>query len=95
MTTPLTGIGLEFLSKKEQEELILKMGEYLLRSTLLRIIERMDKTARTEFAVLLADQASPEAIEAFLKARVEGIDTIAEEATASLASDLQTAKVYS
>lgn len=90
MTTPniLEALNLSSYPKKEQEELLLTLGDIIFRGTLLRIIEKMSEKTRTEFAALLAKNAAPEEVEAFLKARVPGAEKATKETLTELASDL-------
>jgi hypothetical protein len=87
-TSILDSLQLGSLPAPEQEEILLALGDIVFRGTLLRLIKSMDETVRTEFAVLLADNAPPGAIEAFLKERVSGAEAAAEETLSDLASDL-------
>lgn len=86
----LTSIPLKLSTypQKEQEELLTALGDIVFRGTLLRLIEEMSNTARTEFAVLLADNAPPEALEAFIKEQVPGADAAVTETLTALASDI-------
>lgn len=90
MTSPniIEALNLSAYPQKEQEELLLTLGDIIFRGTLLRIIEKMDEKTRTEFAALLAKNASPEEVEAFLKKRVPGAEKATAETLTELASDL-------
>jgi len=85
----LSALQLELLTPKEQEEMLLALGDVVFRGTLVRLIERMDEATRTEFSALLTDNAPPEKIEAFLKERVPEAPGATAETLSDLASDLK------
>ncbi|MDO8623826.1 MAG: hypothetical protein Q7R54_00510 [bacterium] len=85
----LSALHLELLTPREQEEILLTLGDIVFRGTLVRLIERMDEKTRDDFAALLAANASPEKVEEFLKKRVPGGESSAAETLSDLASDLR------
>ncbi len=91
-TNPLsditTALGLTELEPAEQEEVLLTLNDLIFRSSLVRVIEKMDDATRESFSVLLAKDAPEEEIEAFLKQNVPSADTAVQEAIAELTDDI-------
>ncbi|OGG72349.1 hypothetical protein A3E65_02350 [Candidatus Kaiserbacteria bacterium RIFCSPHIGHO2_12_FULL_56_13] len=79
---------------KEQEELLIALGNAAFRGTLARLIQKMNEKARVDFSALLARNASPEEVDTFLKERVQGAEEATADTLSDLASDLKAAGVY-
>lgn len=76
------------LPEKEQEDLLLEVGDVVLKGTVLRLIERMDDATRVEFDALLTKKPVDEEVIQFLTERVEGADQVVEEVLAGLRDDI-------
>ena len=46
----IDALGLDELSPEQQEELLLELNEVIFRGSLVRLIERMDESAKADFA---------------------------------------------
>ena len=87
-TTLLEALDLESLAPEEQEALLLEINELVFKSSMARLIERMDDGMRDEFAKLMESDADEETVEAFLLANVPDADKAVAEAVAELTDDI-------
>lgn len=85
----IAALKVDELSESEQEEFLLELNDIVLKSTLARIIERMDDTTRDDFAALLDREASDDEVEAFLAERVPEAAGALDEAIADITSDIK------
>jgi hypothetical protein len=73
-------LGLENLSKEQQEKILLDMGEIIQQRVMLRIIEELGNENKDEFVKLLEEKKDqPEEIENFIRAKVPEADDIMME----------------
>lgn len=84
----IEALSIEGLPKAEQEELLLDLGDAIFRSSMLRMIERMDDATQADFEALLNRGASEDEVAAFIEARVPGADSAVQEAIDELRNDI-------
>ncbi len=95
LTDIMTALQIDELAPEEQEELLLDLGDLILRGSMARLVERMDGKTREEFTALMERNASDEEVEAFLAARVPGADAAVQEAVQDLTDDILAATAES
>jgi hypothetical protein len=76
------------MSKTEQEELLLDMGEQIYKGTILASMEAMDEKSRAGFVDLIEKNASQEKLAAYIEEHVSNADAIAEAAVTELVNDI-------
>jgi hypothetical protein len=81
-------LALHELPPEERERVLLDIGDLAFRSTLVRLLERLDEAGQDEFGKLMDADASEEELEAFLKDRVDNPEAVVEEALAELTDDI-------
>lgn len=81
-------LGLEELSPEEQEEILLDLNALVFKGSLVRLIERMDASARDDFAVLMDRNADEEEVDTFLKERVPNADQAVLDTVEELTNDI-------
>lgn len=81
-------LDISALPVEEQEELLLDLNSLVFKSSLVRMIERMDEPTRADFAVLMEKDVNEEELQAFLLSRVPGVQAAVEEAIQSLSDDI-------
>lgn len=84
----MDALGLTELSAEEQEALLLDLNSLIFRGSMIRLIERMDDTARDEFTKLMDSGADEEAVEAFLAERVPDADSAVLDTVKELSDDI-------
>lgn len=88
MPAILEALDIKSLPVKDQEEILLTLGDLIFKGSLVRLIERMDDATKDEFAKLLSEDAPEERIQAFLKEKVPGGDEVVKETLDELTSDI-------
>jgi len=76
------------LSPKEQESLLLDLNSLIFRGSMVRLVERMDESAREQFSKLVDKGGSEDQIEAFLQAHVPDADAAVAEAVKEISDDI-------
>jgi hypothetical protein len=84
----IDALGLDELSPEQQEELLLELNEVIFRGSLVRLIERMDESAKADFAELMQKDPSEAEVSAFLAERVPDADQAVAETVADLTDDI-------
>ena len=84
----LDALQISELPLEEQEALLLDLNALVFRSSIARIMERMDEQTRDEFAKLLDSGADEDAVEAFLRSRVADADSAVAETVREISDDI-------
>jgi hypothetical protein len=84
----LAATGIESMTPTEREETLLDLGDLIFRSTLVRLIERMDEKTQEDFNAFLDTNPSEEAVTAFLTERVPGAEEVVRETVDELRNDI-------
>jgi hypothetical protein len=69
-------LGLGSLPQEKQDELMVKMGEVILKRVYLETMESLSEADREEFGKMLDAKAEPEKIEEFLKGKIKDYDEV-------------------
>ncbi|MDI6717572.1 MAG: DUF5663 domain-containing protein [Patescibacteria group bacterium] len=73
-------LGMDTLSEKEQEELILSIGNIIRQNIILQILQELSEADKNEFDKLLGEKPDDqEAIFKFLKSKIPNLDEITNE----------------
>lgn len=89
-TNLINALGLESLTETEQEEALLRIGNIIFQSTLMRVLEELDEAAKAELDKLLSlPSRDEEAILMFLRARVQNFDEIMNEEVVRFKSNVE------
>lgn len=86
--TLLQALNLEAFPPEQQEEMLLTLSNLVFRASLVRLIEQMDDNTRVEFSALMKNNASPEAVEDFLKERLPGATGAVRDTVTELTADM-------
>lgn len=81
-------LDLEALPVEDQEEVLVTMGDLIFKSSLVRLLERMDDAAKEAFVALIEKNASEIEMNDFLADKVPGADEAVAEAVEDLTSDI-------
>lgn len=84
----ISALNLSAHSPEEQEQIILNLSDTLFKGALVRLIERMDDTTRSDFNTLMEGDISSEDVVAFLKERVSGADEVVREVLHEITNDI-------
>jgi len=87
--TIMKELGLEKLPQEKQEELLVKMGEVILKKMFLETVEKLDEDGRKHFEKMLNNKSTPEEIEEFLKVKIPDYDKILEKIVGDLKEELK------
>ena len=71
-------LGIEGLPEKAQDEVVAKVGEFILKSLTVAIFEKLPNDAREDFERIAASNDS-ELIQSFLKDKVPDLHVLMEE----------------
>jgi hypothetical protein len=72
-------LGLSNLPEDEQQQLIIKMTEIILKRIFLETMEKLDERGRNEYEKLVDGGATPEQIEEFLKSKISDYEGMMEK----------------
>ena len=84
----LDALNIASLQETEQEELLLDLQSLVYKSTLIRLIGKMDEKNQDEFNTLLDTQPSEDTVLAFLYEKIPDADAIVAEVLADLRGDI-------
>ena len=84
----LDTLNIASLQETEQEELLLDLQSLVYKSTLIRLIGKMDEKNQDEFNTLLDTQPSEDTVLAFLYEKIPDADAIVAEVLADLRGDI-------
>jgi len=77
-------LGLDVLSEKEQEEALLRIGQIIFQSVLIRVMEELTAKEKDQFAKLLTERPDDEkVIFDFLKSKIPNLEEIVNEEVAA------------
>lgn len=78
-------LGLDKLSEKEQEKILLGLGGVIFQSVLIRVMDELDNKGKDEFEKILTEKPNDEeAILKFLKKKVPNLNIIVNEEVAKI-----------
>lgn len=77
-TTLITELGIGELPEEAQDEIVSKLGEIILKSVTLAVLEKLSEDGRKEFE-MLGTKGDPELIREFLARNVPNMETLMEE----------------
>ncbi|MFZ1988020.1 MAG: hypothetical protein WAV21_03265 [Minisyncoccia bacterium] len=83
----LQALNLEDFPLKEQEEMLLSVGDLVFKNSLVKLLEQMDDAMKDAFAALLEKNPSEEEVVAFLQ-KVPGADKAVAETVQELTDDI-------
>ncbi len=90
--TPLDEINaaleIDEMTEKEQEELMLDLGELIFKGTIIGVMEIMDEKTKNEFHKLIDRNATQDELAAFIEDNVPGANEIALETVMNLTDDI-------
>lgn len=72
-------IDLSLVPEKEKEEFLIQAGALIYQNVLIRVLEIMPDEKQDEFEKILDNNAKPEEVFEFLKAKVENFERIVQE----------------
>jgi hypothetical protein len=81
-------LSLADLPDEEREQILLDIQELVFKSTMVRLVDRMDDATRADFTTLMERDAGEEEVEEFLKTRVIDADGAVAEAVQDLTDDI-------
>lgn len=82
----MSELGLDKIPEKDREAALLKIGEIIFKSVLIRILDTLNDAGRQEFDTFLSNknnQKDPDALYDFLKAKVPNLDELVSEEIAA------------
>lgn len=80
----IKNLGIGVLAKKEQEEVLLRIGKIIFQSVLIRVMERLNSKEKDQFMRLLTEKPDDEkGILDFLKSKIPDFNEIVNEEVAS------------
>jgi hypothetical protein len=77
--TILDELGLSDLPQNKKEQLLIKMTEVLLKRIFLETLEKLNEKGQEEYESMIANGASPQQIEEFLKANIQNYEELVQK----------------
>lgn len=84
----MKALDVDALPPDEQEEVLLKVGELVLRDSLVRCLASLTEKERDEFGELTKSDASPDDVATFLVEHVPDADRYVGQAVDELTNDI-------
>ena len=84
----IEALDISSLPQAEQEEVLLDLQELVYRSTLIRLIERMDEATQTDFNVLLDSTPDEDVVLAYLYEKVPDADDVVGVVLSEIQNDI-------
>ncbi len=78
MQNVIKELGLEDLSKKEQQDIVNQMTEAVIKRITYNVLQNLSEEGKKEFH-LLVQKESPKELEDFLKSKVENYEAMVKE----------------
>jgi len=85
----LEELGLSTLPREKQEELVMKMTEVLLKKIFIETMEKLKEKDQEEYAKMIEEKASPEAIDNFLKEKISNYEQVFEKIVAEFKEEMK------
>jgi len=82
-------LGLEKLPKKKQDDILVKMGEVILKKIFIETVDRLSDADRKVFEDMLKNGKKAEDIEVFLNERIDDYDKMVEGIIAELKEEMK------
>jgi hypothetical protein len=82
-------LGLENLPKKKQDDILVKMGELILKKIFIETVDRLSGTDRKTFEEMLKGGNKTEDIEIFLNERIDDYDKMVEGIITELKEEMK------
>jgi len=81
-------LGLEKLSQKKQDDILVKMGEVILKKIFIETVDRLDSKDRKTFEKMLKSGKKAEDIEKFLNEKIDDYDKIVKDIITDLKEEM-------
>jgi len=81
--------GLDNLPQDQQEQLMIKMTEVILKKMFLEIMGRLSEGDQEAYEQMINMQASPANVERFLRSKIENYDKIQEEVISDFKEEMK------
>lgn len=82
-------LGLESLPQKKQDDLLVKMGEVILKKIFIETVDRLSDEDRKTFEGMLKEGKKSEDIETFLNERIDDYDKMVGEIVTELKEEMK------
>lgn len=82
-------LGLDKLSSKKQDDILVKMGEIILKKIFIETVNRLNEPDRKSFKEMLDKGSSAEDIEMFLTARISDYDKMVDKIINELKDEMK------
>ena len=86
--SPLSQLPLDLMTEEEQEEILFGVSSLVFQKVILTLASQLDDTRSKQFSELLARDASPEEVNAFIEAHVPEAQAAIKKALAEITFDL-------
>lgn len=81
-------LNLEGLPEDEQNKILEKIGEIVLKEMFVKTVDSLDEDGRKHFEKMLKEKSTPEEIEEFLKLKISNYEEILQDIMNNLKDDL-------
>ncbi|EKE20073.1 MAG: hypothetical protein ACD_8C00057G0024 [uncultured bacterium] len=75
----ITDLGMDNFSKDQQNEILIRMTEVLLKRIFLETMEKLGENGREEYEKISQGEVEPEKIEAFFKEKIQNYDEMVQQ----------------
>lgn len=86
--TIMDELGLNDLPEDKKQELMIKMTEVILKRMFLETMEKLKEEDREKYGQMIESQANPEDVEAFLREKIEGYDSLLEKVISDFKNEM-------
>ena len=86
--TIIEELGMQNIPQEQQEELLAKMGDVLFKRILLETLEVLDEEDQKKFGEMIDTKKSAEAVEEFLKSKIENYDEFVKKVAEDFKNEL-------
>jgi len=84
-------LGIDTLSQKKQNELIIKMTEVLLKRIFLETMEKLGEKGREEYEKMSEGEVEPEQVESFFRERISNYDELVNQVIEEFKTEMMAA----
>jgi hypothetical protein len=82
-------LGLESLSQEKQDDILVKMGEIILKKIFIETVDRLSAEDRKEFENMLEKGKSTDEVEVFLNNKIDDYDEMVEKIVGELKEEMK------
>lgn len=82
-------LDLEGLSEERQNEIIIKMGEVVLKKVFIQTVEKLSDEDQVQFEKMLDEKKEPEEVEKFLNEKIPDFEEMVGKIVLQLKEDLK------